>query len=253
VTNNPAGRPGRSTTTTRPPATAARPAPSRSRGTLWLLVVTAAIVATLVYIMPPYLTFDPKTARNFFLPGFSAHYVLIMVHVFTGAIAWLSGLLQIWPWLLRNHPKAHRISGLIYVFAGALPTTVMAIVLRAVADYRDHTVQPGAIGLHLAAALWFATTVIGYRRARQRRFAGHRRWMTYSFALALTTLWNRPVALLTIAYFPASLSVALEVIGWMPLILHLGVAHWWVTRRKSPVLETVLARENAPVAVSRVA
>jgi hypothetical protein len=214
----------------------------------WTLVVAIISIATLVYVLPPYLTFDPKLARNTFLAGFSAHYTVLLVHVFTGAVAWTTGILQIWPWLLRKYPKVHRFSGLAYVFAGALPTSVVAIVLRTVAGIRDHSVQPGAIGLYVAATAWFGTTWIGYVRARQHRWADHRRWMTYSIALSLTTLWNRPVALLTLAFFPASLPVALEVVGWLPTIVHIGIAHWWVTRRRSAVLEELLPKKPEPVA-----
>lgn len=203
-----------------------------------MFVVAALITATLVYVLPPYLTFDPRTSRAIVTPNFPAHYALILVHVFTATVAWVTGVFQIWPWLLRRHRTVHRFSGRIYVFAGALPTAVVAIVLRVVADHRDGTVLPGSLGLIVAAAVWFTTTVIGYRRVRQGRYADHRRWMTYSYAIALTNLWNRPVALLTVAYVPGVLPAALEVVGWLPFIVHLGVAHWWVTRRKSSVLES---------------
>jgi len=230
-----------------PPASirTARPRARVTWRSPWTLVVGIISIATLVYVLPPYLTFDPATARNTFLPGFSAHYALILFHVFTGAVAWVTGILQVWPWLLRKFPKVHRFSGLAYVFAGALPTTVVAVVLRTVAGIRDHSVQPGALGLYVAAVLWFGTTLLGYVRARQHRWVAHRRWMTYSVAMSLTTLWNRPVAIFTMAYFPASLPPVLEAIGWFPMILHLGIAHWWVTKRRSAVLEDMLRKTPA--------
>jgi hypothetical protein len=43
----------------------------------------------------------------------------------------------------------------------------------------------------MLATLWLITTLTGWRMARQRRFAEHRRWMIRSFALTLSIMVNR--------------------------------------------------------------
>ncbi|MFD4253944.1 hypothetical protein ACFWQL_29780 [Amycolatopsis thermoflava] len=67
-----------------------------------------------------------------------------------------------WPAFRAKHPRGHRITGRIYVFAGALPA--------------------GLLGLY-----------IGWRTARRRRFGDHRRWMARSFALAMSIVLSRVV------------------------------------------------------------
>ena len=49
--------------------------------------------------------------------------------------------------------------------------------------------------------LWVATTLAGYRAARQRRFADHREWMIRSFALAFSIVANRPWSIVCILVF----------------------------------------------------
>jgi Predicted membrane protein (DUF2306) len=83
--------------------------------------------------------------------------------------------LQVWP--RRRHPAVHRTSGRLYVFAGVLPSAVLALAIVPFAA--------GSTGNAIDAILWLATTVAEFRMARRHRYAEHRRWMIFSVALCL--------------------------------------------------------------------
>ncbi|MEH1102313.1 DUF2306 domain-containing protein [Micromonospora sp. CPCC 205561] len=179
--------------------------------------------------MPSYLSLDPSQSRSGLDPSVSAHFGILVAHVVFGNVAMVTVLLQLWPWLRRNHPKVHRISGRVYILAGVLPATGLA--LFALIPLRP--TQAGSIGLATMGVLWVATTAVGWRRARQHRYAEHRRWMIYSFALALGTTWGRviSVVLTTFPSLTVSVDVLVEVANWFGWTVNLLIAHWWIESR----------------------
>ncbi|MFD5438076.1 DUF2306 domain-containing protein [Kitasatospora sp. NPDC127067] len=193
----------------------------------WVTALAVLVVFNLVYAFPRYLTGGPGQARIPLDPSFPAHYAVLVGHVVFGNISMVTVFLQVLPWIRRNHPAVHRISGRVYIFAGALPGGLLALVLLPYS-----TAPSGRIGLAMMGVLWLLTTVLGLRAALQRRFVDHRRWMVYSFALALGTSWGRVVVELMgyIPGFKLDLPVLLEVANWAGWVLNLLVAHWWLER-----------------------
>jgi len=191
----------------------------------WLVLLAAAIVVNLHHAFPQYLSTDSSHARIMLRPGFSLHYPVLLVHVFTGNIAMVTLFLQFWPWLRRQHPAVHRASGRVYIFAGALPAALMGLVLVPL-----RPMSAGSIGLATMAVLWLATTLIALRAARLGRYAEHRRFMVYSFALALGTTWGRILFLMFthITGFTLSDAIVIDLANWMGWVFNLLVAHVWL-------------------------
>jgi hypothetical protein len=136
--------------------------------------------------------------------------------------------LQVWPWLRRRHPAIHRTGGRVYVFGGALPSAVLILLTLPYSVLRI-----GAVGGAIAGILWIATTVAGFRMARRRRYPEHRRWMVYSFALALNTVTGRAIFYLAMAIPGLGVDVLTlaEVAGfWLGWVVNLSIAHWWLRR-----------------------
>jgi hypothetical protein len=91
----------------------------------------------------------------------------------------------------------------------------------------------------MLATLWLITTLTGWRMARRRRFAEHRRWMIRSFALTLSIMLNRVlgVALLLIlspqlnSTFHGDEELLTQTIAgigtWLGWTLSLLTAEWW--------------------------
>ncbi|GHF98072.1 MULTISPECIES: DUF2306 domain-containing protein [Amycolatopsis] len=194
----------------------------------------ALVVAVfLAYSVPPYLTLDPAQSRVPAPAGFAAHYWLLVAHIAFGTIAIVGVILQIWPWLRRTHPVAHRRIGRVYVFAGAIPSAVLAAAIGAVSPFGPVLAVLDVV----AALLWLGFTVAGWRAVRQRRFADHRKWMIRSFAMCMNTLMTRalsPVSFLllmpriegkeTLILNAATLSGSLSVVTLLLL------SQWWLDR-----------------------
>ncbi|KJK58367.1 DUF2306 domain-containing protein [Saccharothrix sp. ST-888] len=210
-------RPGAGTTTT---------APSWWQSP-WVAVLAVLVVFNLLYAFPRYLTGDPQQARIPLDPAFPAHYTVLVAHVVFGNISLVTVFLQVLPWIRRHYPAVHRMSGRVYVFAGALPGALLALVL---VPYS--TAPSGKIGLAMMGVLWLITTLLGFRAVLRRRFVDHRRWMVYSFALALGTSWGRVVVELMphIPGFRIGIMTLLEVANWAGWVLNLVIAHWWLER-----------------------
>ncbi|SFW62970.1 DUF2306 domain-containing protein [Amycolatopsis australiensis] len=226
--------------------TEARPAPVRvARKPVWWrrpwVAPLAAIVGLfLAYSLPPYLTLDPARARVPAPPGFAAHYWFLLAHITFGTVAIVGVVLQIWPWLRRAHPVAHRRIGRIYVFGGALPSAVMAAVIGAVSPFGPILGTLDVVG----ALLWFGFTVAGWRAVRQRRFADHRKWMVRSFAMTMNTLTTRalsPLCYLILMTRTPGKGVALildaaTLSGALSLLTLLGLSQWWLERKPKPAI-----------------
>src|SRR2546421_10170272 len=138
------------------------PMPAASRGSRavqawWMMPLVALVLAFLLFLLPPYLGLDPSKSRVPIDPSLPLHYPLLIVHIVTSTIALLTLCLQMWPWLRRHHPPVHRISGRVYVFAGALPAALLSLVLSL---YATHT--NGGLGVVTAGVFWAVTTWMGF-------------------------------------------------------------------------------------------
>jgi len=202
----------------------------------WVVALIVIVVFNLLYALPRYLSLDPSRSRVPLDPGFPQHFGVIVAHVVTGNVAMVTVFLQLMPWIRRSRPALHRATGMVYVFAGALPSALLALVLLPFS-----AAPAGKVGLATMAVLWIATTLTGFRMALLHRYAEHRRWMTYSFALALGTSWGRviSIALLHIPGFHLGLLTLLDVANWLGWVVNLLIAQWW--------LELTYRRQSRPV------
>lgn len=211
---------------TRPAGRPERPAPARRGwfGRHYVIPLAVAALAYLLYQLPTYITFDP--AKTHIELQFPLHYAILSAHVMTGAVTMVTLVLQLWPWLRRNHPAIHRWSGHLYVFGGALPSALLALAMFPVAF------KAGSVAVLMSGILWAVTSVVGWVRARQGRYAEHRRWMLYSFAIVWgQTVWGLVIGL-TLFSLPVAVDVTYisEAARWVGWVGNLLLVHWWIER-----------------------
>jgi hypothetical protein len=198
----------------------------------WVLPLALVVVAFLIYVWQPYVGLDIKKSRiplNHSAP--EENYALLVSHIFFGTIALGTLCLQVWPWLRRHHPAVHRWSGRLYVFAGALPCALIVAALVPLAG-----TPLGAVGQAIAAVGWLVTTIMGYLRARQRRYGAHRRWMLYSFAFALNIVWGRVFVIVLGLFNITNAAVFLqggEASTWLGWVINLWLVRVWLDRKIS--------------------
>ncbi|GGU64345.1 hypothetical protein GCM10010211_31890 [Streptomyces albospinus] len=197
------------------------------------LVVTARAVGAYV---PP----DLRTSRV--PPRSELHYALLVAHIFTAAVAVVTGLAQCWPWLRRRYPAVHRWTGRAYFFGGVFPSALIGVPVT----YLVPLGVGNQLSLGVLDALWIATGVAGYRSARQRRYADHRHWMIRNVALTLAALTSRLIQPLIehlvaaqlsdpIAYGGDALAAGHDIAGatsWLSLVVNLFAAEYLIQRRR---------------------
>ncbi|MGB3438339.1 MAG: DUF2306 domain-containing protein [Actinophytocola sp.] len=216
-----------------------------------MIIFAVAAIGYVVYKLPPYLTLDPANSR--IPPEHALHFAFLSGHVISGSVALLTAVLQFLPWLRRKYPAVHRISGRLYIFVGALPAAVLALAMYPV------TPGPGRVAVLFAASLWSIAAIFGWMAARQRRYAAHRRWMVYSFAI----MWGYGVWVFVIANLLVEIGVdiptAVESARWGGWTGNLLIAHWWLERtagrtivgvaRRSPKAKVAPGAESPALAV----
>jgi hypothetical protein len=221
----------------------------------WVAPLMVLTVAFLAFSVPPYLTLDPAQSRLSIRENAPLHYPVLVAHILFGSVALIATCLQVWPWFRGRYPVAHRRIGRIYVFAGVLPSALLAIPT----SVYGHSGLSGSIGNLLLACTWLATTVAGFRMARQRRFAEHRRWMIRSFALCTSIVLNRVwliVLMAGVAPALASNEAELAVLTeqsivasiWLSWVVNLLLAEWWIERTRKPKRRVTPTKESALVA-----
>lgn len=233
-----------SVTTTAPPAAQA-PRPDSPAGPRrwwqrpWVVPLAFLSVVFVAFSLPPYLSLDPAQSRVPQPEGFPLHFPLLSLHVVFGSVAILTCCLQVWPWLRQRHPKVHRISGRLYVFAGVLPSALLALVIGARTPFGPVAAVSGV----MLATLWLLFTVAGYRMARQGRYADHRKWMIRSFALTIGIITNRlwgAVCFLVLSpqvdttfggSEEAMAQASAGITTWFSWVTMLLVAQWWLERK----------------------
>ncbi|MCC3764160.1 DUF2306 domain-containing protein [Glycomyces sp. TRM65418] len=206
----------------------------------WIVPLFVVVGLFVAARLPSYLTFDTGDSLVELQDAFpETHYLMLSGHILFGSIAIVTCSMQVWPWLRQHHPKVHRISGRVYVFAGVVPSGLFALVVSVVS-----VVGPaGRIGNVLLALLWFGTTFAGLAAARRRRFREHRRWMIRSFALCTSIVVNRVWLFLILmvllpfqdGYYGGDMDALVEdaavVSIWMSWIVNLMIAQWWLDRQ----------------------
>ncbi|GAA4084674.1 DUF2306 domain-containing protein [Nonomuraea soli] len=205
----------------------------------WVAPLFVVVAAFLAFSLPPYLSLDATRSRVPAPEWFPPHFVMLSLHVIFGSIAMVSCCLQIWPWFRNRHPAAHRRIGRVYVFAGVLPSGLMGLVIGIATPFGPVAMASDV----LLALLWLGYTFVGFRLARHRRFAEHRRWMVRSFALCMSIITNRLWGVVTIlslsevpryAGNPAWLTEAAAGMNtWLGWVLPLLAAEWWLERDAS--------------------
>ncbi|GAA0532593.1 hypothetical protein GCM10011581_17230 [Saccharopolyspora subtropica] len=197
----------------------------------WIIPLAVLLGAFVVWKVPPWLNFDPQRSPIPMNPEVPLHYAMMTLHIGFGVITFVTVCLQLWPWLRARHPAIHRYSGRLYVFAGMIPSALLSLGLILAGPLTVF----GQIGTAIWAGLSIFTTVMGFVRVRQRRFAEHRRWMLYSFAMATNVITSRAVAYFVL-YLPG---IGPDIISftrfqvegpWLSWMINLALVHWWLRR-----------------------
>lgn len=148
-----------------------------------------------------------------------------MAHAGFAATGLLIGGFQFIGSVRARRPAIHRMVGRVYMVC-CLLGGVAGLVLAA-----GSSAGPiASVGFGGLAVAWLTTTAMGWRYARMRRFAEHRRWMIRSWALTLSAVTLRLyLPLAAVMGLPGLTSyLAISFLCWVPNLI---VAELIVRRR----------------------
>jgi hypothetical protein len=211
--------------------------------------LAAVVVAFLVFSLPPYLSLDAALSRVPAPEGFAAHFPLLVAHVCFGSVAMSTAILQVWPWFRRRYRAAHRIIGRLYVFGGVLPAALAALPIGALSPFGP----VARVSNVLLALLWLTCTITGWRRARQCRYAEHRRWMIRSAVLTFSIITNRIWAVAAAVVLAPSLEATFPGDPTLLTWTLAGIATWAGWTIPLLVTQYCLDRRDGNAARTRVA
>jgi uncharacterized membrane protein YozB (DUF420 family) len=222
---------------------------------LWLALLGFGIFG---FTFDLFFPLDPELSKVQ-APTFPNYSIVLTLHMTTGAIALIAGLLQVWPWFRGRFVRAHRIVGRLYVFAGVLPSACAVLVLGIATPYGP-VARASSCTL---APLWFLITLTGWRMIRQGRYTDHRRWMLRSYALTFSTVTNRlwgPVLIVTLSpqfettfggnatLFMYVVAGATTWLGWtIPLLLVQAYLEFESSRGRGRLAPTTSLKETASI------
>jgi len=173
------------------------------------------------------------------LGRYTAAHLVFLAHVGGGGLALLAGPWQLMPRLRARRPRLHRATGYVYVAAVALAGSA-ALVMGPVA-WAGPVAQAGFTALAIA---WLATTAAGVQRIVAGDRAGHRAWMTRSFALAFAAVSLR-LQLPLYGVLGVPMAAAYAFVAWSSWVPNLVVAH--VLARRNSAGDIWVQRRNARV------
>lgn len=203
---------------------------------IWLLVVVAVGATTAMAF--PYLLLDPATSR---IPTTGPlHYALLITHVFTAAVALVSGPLQFVP-RIRAHRRVHRIIGRCYVLLGVLPSALAGIPLAMLSD-RLIT----QVGLTIPFLGWLVTGWLALRAIRRGDAEAHRDWMLRNLALTFLAVTARlliPLMLLVQVPFVETAGLAASV----PSLISIGQVLGWIVNLAA--VETLIRHRRTALTI----
>ena len=181
---------------------------SAGLGLLMLLCLATALFSAR-YLLP-----TPVMAEGMAF-HFEARPLVFRLHVAGGVTALALGVFQLVTW---RGPRRwwHRAAGRIYVVA-VLAGAVGGLWLAATSS----TGPAGRLGFALLAVIWFATTVLAWRKAVNGAFGQHRRWMIRSLSLTFAAVTLRimlPLAPLTGLDFHTAYQ-AIAFLSWVPNLI----------------------------------
>ena len=166
--------------------TAANP-PARTRDShLLLILVLAALIAALLWFLPPKIHFFTDYSVASYSDYFWPRRAGLLAHLIGGALAISSGLVQIWLGLTGRTSALHRALGKVYasgVLVGSIGGFYMALTIP------GHL--PDSSGLFMLCVAWVITTGMALYAIRTRHIEQHREWMLRSYTVTFAFVTAR--------------------------------------------------------------
>lgn len=150
------------------------------------------------------------------------------IHITMGAIALISGTLQVYLLIFKKKYKYHQAIGLVYVYS-AIPAALAGIYI----GFYAIGGLTSSIGFILLGLLWYSTTNCGFFALKAGNINKHRRLITYSMALCFAAVTLRlwlPLLYLICGDYILSYRLA-AWLCWLPNVIWVFYRYGFVKER----------------------
>ncbi len=155
---------------------------------LLIFKVTAAVMLGYVNYFPPNFDSDFLRGREHYF--FGAYQWAFHVHIASGPVSLLLGVMLISERFRMRYPQWHRLMGRVQAANVLLLVTPSGLWMA----WHTSTGTVAGIGFAMLAVLTGTCVALGWRAAVQRRFQVHRRWMWRCFLLLCSAVVLRLLA-----------------------------------------------------------
>lgn len=195
----------------------------------WL--AAALVVRVLVTILANYPDYFPPNFDSLFLQGrektFTGVYrAAFYVHILSGPVVLLNGLVLLNGYVLRRHRAWHRRLGRVQA------VVLLGLMLPSGAVMSRHAFGgwPAGLSFFLLSAATAGCAVAGVVQARRRRFDRHRRWMVRCYVLICSAVVLRLVSGAAGLVGVPSPEAAYAVAAWGSWLVPLATVEAWERR-----------------------
>jgi uncharacterized membrane protein len=193
----------------------------------------------LLNLIVPYATFDSHVGflqeKQDYL-HLTVWRVAFYIHVFSSIFTLLAGFSQFVPEILQRHKRVHRLVGRIYVWDVLLVNFPTALIMAVYAN----GLFPTKLAFLILDGLWFWFTLKALLEIKRGNIAGHRDYMTRSYALTFSAVTLRTWRLILATCTDLDPLTIYMIDAWMGFVPNLLFAEWLIARRKRTTGENPL-------------
>lgn len=107
---------------------------------------------------------------------------VIIVHIFCGSLALLSGPPLLWEYFRNRFLKIHRILGKVYIIS-ILVSAISALYLTFTTAKSVNL--PYVFSLQILISVWISSTLFAFWSVKNRKMVQHKEWMVRSYIVTL--------------------------------------------------------------------
>jgi hypothetical protein len=141
-------------------------------------------------------------------------------HILFSIFSLLAGLTQFSQYILKKHKKLHRVMGYIYVIDVICITGPSGLIM---AFYANGTVV-SKTSFALLSILWIGFTTMAIITVLKKNFIEHEKWMIRSYALTLSAISLRIMALILPKFIHLNAKDEYALLAWLSWTLNLLIA-----------------------------
>jgi hypothetical protein len=151
------------------------------------------------------------------------------IHILFSIFSLVAGLTQFSRYIIRKHKKLHRYMGYVYV----IDVLVLAGPSGLIMGFYANGTLWARTSFTILAALWILFTAIAYKKALNKDFVSHRNWMMRSYALTLSAITLRLLALILPRFFHMEAFFEYTLIAWLSWTINLVIAEMLIFSKRN--------------------